>query len=1102
MPDLIYLFNNHAFINLPSGLAGWMGWAGLLGLGLFLVLRWQKYNLSWNDRRMQVLVVLLILVPITSLLIPGIRLHLADSLLPTFQAIEMAEPVIMPFAAVPWFLAAGLLGPAAAGGLAFLSGLFLAFLSTHDPFLPLEMALLAALLGAVLQQRYRTIIFRTLSQPLFASLLLIPVSMLLSIFTSALSAEGALVSRLDYALAHFFEKAAVAAIVFIIAGIFAQVIRLSGLKLWGNDQPLAPSPVESSLASRFTYRLIPSALFVAVLLILADWIVAGSVARHMIEGRMAGAAQMAAESVPFILETGQNLVAQLANDAQLRDAAGENILALKDEDLRVVPYFSQLILVDAQAQLITGVPAVAEDFALSREELKAVELVTSQHVLNQFYVVPPSNDSRAVMISFMAPVRSGEGRIQGILIGRSDLAANPFSQPILKSLASMSEMDGTGMLVDENGLILYHPAPQMLMRRYQGELVETGSIYAGISENGTRQLVYYQAIQGRPWGVVITVPARYIQQQALVIAGPILVIISLLIVAVMILVPLGFRSITASLDTLAVEANQIAGGNLDRPLIIDREDEIGELKRAFEQMRVRLKTRLDELGQLFRVSQGVASSLEIESSLRPVLEAALISGSSAVRVVLSPSALPDLEGGPSVVKGFGLGPLSDLYRNLDEQILTLAQQREQLKLTNLTRPRLFGFSPGFPRPQALLAMALRREKQFYGALWIAYDHPHHFSNEEINFVATLAGQAAMAVANASLFQTAEVGRQRLEAILASTPDPVFVTDHRDQLLIWNPAACHALGIELEKGTGKPIEEVISQQELVRLLRDPEAEDQTVELVMPDERVYSATASSVIAEGRSVGRVCVLSDITQFRKLDTLKSEFVATVSHDLRSPLTLIRGYASMLQMVGELNEQQTGHVRKILTGIENMSRLVNNLLDLSRIEAGIGLRVEVLPVQDLVERVLGGLHLQAAQKRIKVQVEIAKSMNPALEADHALLQQALHNLVENAIKYTDAGGQVAVKLRTQQDQMIFEVHDTGTGIAPADQQRLFEKFFRTGRAGAKEDRGSGLGLAIVKSIAELHHGKVWAKSQLGEGSTFFLSVPIRQEEGEKERVK
>ena len=115
------------------------------------------------------------------------------------------------------------------------------------------------------------------------------------------------------------------------------------------------------------------------------------------------------------------------------------------------------------------------------------------------------------------------------------------------------------------------------------------------------------------------------------------------------------------------------------------------------------------------------------------------------------------------------------------------------------------------------------------------------------------------------------------------------------------------------------------------------------------------------------------------------------------------------------------------------------------------------------------------------------------IEADQALLQQALHNLVENAIKYTDQGGEVQIQMHLHQNQVVFEVRDTGIGIAPADQHRLFEKFYRGVRKGMKGERGSGLGLAIVKSIAERHGGRVWVESQLGKGSRFFLAIPLRQ---------
>jgi signal transduction histidine kinase len=250
---------------------------------------------------------------------------------------------------------------------------------------------------------------------------------------------------------------------------------------------------------------------------------------------------------------------------------------------------------------------------------------------------------------------------------------------------------------------------------------------------------------------------------------------------------------------------------------------------------------------------------------------------------------------------------------------------------------------------------------------------------------------------------------------------------------------------------------------------------------------------VFAEEQRVGRVCVMRDITHFRELDTLKSEFVATVSHDLRSPLTMLKGYTTMLEMVGELNEQQSHYMKHIKDSVDNMSHLVNNLLDLRRIEAGIDLRLEMLPVHNLVAKVTNGLQGQATQKRVQLSLQIPSQTVPLIEADSALLQQALHNLIENAIKYTDARGVVQVSVYTRQNGMIFEVSDTGIGIAPVDQSRLFEKFYRGGQSAPNKQHGSGLGLAIVKSIAQRHNGDVWVKSQLGKGSSFYLMIPLRQ---------
>jgi PAS domain S-box-containing protein len=392
-----------------------------------------------------------------------------------------------------------------------------------------------------------------------------------------------------------------------------------------------------------------------------------------------------------------------------------------------------------------------------------------------------------------------------------------------------------------------------------------------------------------------------------------------------------------------------------------------------------------------------------------------------------------------------------------------------------------------------MGVSLRHEGQFYGAMWVAYDQAHTFSEEEVRFLVTLAGQAAIAAANARLFLNAEIGRQRLSAILASTPDPVLVTDQQNRLLLANPAVWRVLGMGGEWDEGKPIEDVISQKELLELL-DMKAQDKrSLEITMPDNRVYFATATSVVAEGHRVGRVCVLRDITGFKELDALKSEFVNTVSHDLRSPLTLVRGYASMLEIVGDLNEQQNTYLRKMISSADDMSHLVSDILDLGRIEAGIGLKVARVPVREVVDHVVSALQLEAAQRKVQLTAEISPQSSPWIEADQALLQQALYNLVDNGIKNTEANGSVKIRIEPRQDMTQFIVSDTGVGISTLDQPRIFEKFFRSTSPSNKKQQGTGLGLAIVKSIADRHGGSVTVSSILGKGSVFTLAIPTRR---------
>jgi signal transduction histidine kinase len=666
-----------------------------------------------------------------------------------------------------------------------------------------------------------------------------------------------------------------------------------------------------------------------------------------------------------------------------------------------------------------------------------------------------------------------------------------LTQPLINSLNSLSNSDlkGDGFLLDENGNVIYQTAGSSLAV-YQGSPGNQPSFSNGTSSNGTRQLVYYQPVEGGPWAIVLTIPASQVQQLALNIALPMSIMIVLLGIFVLVSLRIGLRVVTGSLQSLASEANRIAQGKLDHPLQTTGVDEVGQLRRAFEQMRISLGARLDELNRLLIVSQGAASSLEMKDVVKPVLDAVAATGANAVHVVLLPSILPETPA--EIPSRFASGPARDSYAHLDGQILSMAQKQERILFPNLSRTREVTLDPKRLNPAALLAIALRHENRYYGVMWASYEQPHNFSEAEVSFVTTLAGQASLAVANAHLFLNVEVARRQLEAIINSTPDPVLVTDQRNRLLLANRAAGQSFDISVSRSIGQSIEKVIAQQPLVELLLAP-GEKQSAEVLLPDKRTYLATASSVIAEGRPMGRVCILRDVTSFKEIDIMKSEFVSTVSHDLRSPLTLMRGYATMLDMVGNLNEQQQSYIRKIIAGVENMSRLVNNLLDLGRIEVGVGLRVESVSVLDILEHVTGLLQLSASQKNIALNLEIPRNLPAAVEADQALLHQAVYNLIENALKYTPENGSVTVRVKTTPASLTFEVQDNGIGIEPDDMPRLFEKFYRGTQREARAQHGSGLGLTIVKSIAEQHSGRVWVESQLGQGSVFFLQIPLTQ---------
>ena len=1091
MQFLLKLLDNLAYLN-PIPLAGWLVWLGLAGLLGVALYHWRKYHIEWNARATWILAALIVGTILTTLFF-GIEFSTGATLPVPGLPEEPAGSTMMIFSAIPWTLAGGLLGPFAAAGLGMLSGLIRGVWDTHSLFTMLDFGLMGVMFSVASRQRYRTFIYRLLRQPLFSALSLTLAHAVLFVLSALFSASisTSVTGRLDYALSNLGVVSLTFAGEMLIAGAVAQIVAIVFPNRWGSLGILQPSPAESSIETRFIFGTGTIISILLLTLLAGDWIVAGAAARNLLQERLKSSAELASQNVPFFLETGQNLALQIASDPRLQDANAD-VPTILNERSQFMPYFNQLVVFDMQTKSMLASYPAEPAFQITQPEEDGLSLA-QQGVPNQMYTVPPVVEGEAAGVSFLAAI-PGTDRV---LIGRTYLSSNPYTRSLINNLNSLAGVNGAGELIAD-GVIVYHSQAAQNWTPYEGQRSDQPAFFDDTASLGTRELVYYQPVLGYPWAVVLTIPAQEAQQLAINIALPISLMIVLLGLVALISLRVNLRTVTGSLQSLATEAKYLSTGQLDRPLNAQGEDEVSELRRAFEQMRVSLQARLQDLNRLLVASQGVASSLTLGDALRPVLEAVVANGASSARIILLREMLPTPVETPV---RFADGIEQDVYMHLDQQVLALAEQQERLVMATLSRTRGLVLDPNLPYPESLIALALRHENRYYGVLWAAYNKQRVFTDADLRFITTLASQASLAVANIRLFLTVELSRRQLEAILNSTPDPVLVTDASNRLILANPAAGYVFGVTIRRGERPDFEKTIQVNGLRDLLQASLTERRSAEISMPDGKTYLAMASPMTAEGKTVGRVCILRDVTQLKEIDTLKSDFVSTVSHDLRSPLTLMRGYATMLEMAGELNEQQKSYTKMIVQGVDNMAKLVNNLLDLGRIDFGVGLQVENIPVLDILERVTSSLQLQAKQKQISLGVEIPKDLPNVIEADQALLQQAVYNLVENALKYTPQGGEVTIHLQTDPSALIFAVQDSGIGIPKTDLPRLFEKFYRGTNREALVQRGTGLGLAIVRSIAERHGGKVWVESELGEGSVFYLKIPLVQSK-ESQRVQ
>ncbi len=291
---------------------------------------------------------------------------------------------------------------------------------------------------------------------------------------------------------------------------------------------------------------------------------------------------------------------------------------------------------------------------------------------------------------------------------------------------------------------------------------------------------------------------------------------------------------------------------------------------------------------------------------------------------------------------------------------------------------------------------------------------------------------------------------------------------------------------------------VANEKLQGILNKDKKSSKDKALVFDGNKSFDVLRFPLEGDLEQQAEVVMLRDTSWLQELNTQKNEFVSNISHDLRAPLWLMKGHTKLLSNIGKLSTEQLKYVGKIDAGIDTMIRLVDKVLNLERLD-GDGLLVyTTFNIQDTIDETLKLLGVQAQQKKISLNVDYGGLKTPNISADQIMVRQALYNLIENAIKFSPRGESVLVSAERDSSWMHISVKDNGKGIAPLDQPKLFTRFFHVDDDMAYENRGQGLGLAIVKSVADKHGGNVSVKSTLGEGSTFYLDLPLHKIETKK----
>ncbi len=488
--------------------------------------------------------------------------------------------------------------------------------------------------------------------------------------------------------------------------------------------------------------------------------------------------------------------------------------------------------------------------------------------------------------------------------------------------------------------------------------------------------------------------------------------------------------------------------------------------------------------RIISLDPGLNAKMEFENTLSSILRSVYDEKTSSVRIILFERDQDQVNF--DRLTRMGLGVQNKLYAYLDKLLVEKLENQNPLILSDLKIDQVFNLKQGMPFPASLIAMRIDKDNAYLGVIWAGYAEVRWFDEEEIGLFTLLCQRAANLLSIIQTTKSLRSNSEKLKRILDALPEQIVTLDKDGNVKFQNTSA------ENSKILARDPQKAALDRELIQLVTDLDGEPISKSIRLSTNQRIHVDAATLGDDRQEYERLLVVRD-TEGPSGQETEREIVATVSHGLRLPLSKMKGYVSLLQNIGSLSEQQESYINRLHAEMEGMQKLIDNILNMERLDSQEPIRPSRFLLSDFCREIEKNIELQANRKRIKFNLQNSCSQDQEIEAEQPLLQQAIINMLDNAIKFSPMNTMVSLEVKRSGDLVQFITLDQGQGIAPLDVARVFDRYFHVKASFDGQSRGIGLGLAIVKSIAEKHSGRVWVTSQLGKGSTFYFEIPVRQ---------